>query len=244
MLNGTALSLLALLATPVYALTGRSPLQNPPTVDLGYATYEGTAQSNGQNQFLGMRFAAAPLGNLRFRKPQPPVKMEGVQQAKAFSPICFGVGSGLSDSMSEDCLFLNVWAPSDATPKSKLPVFFWIQGGGYVANSNANVSFPYFVCETACMPIYSHSQYNGSELVQATGNKMVFVNINYRVGPFGFLSSEKVREDGDLNVGLLDQRRALEWVQEHITIVGFILTSLCFQSLTYSPSLEAIRIEL
>ena len=60
---------------------------------------------------------------------------------------------------------------------------------------------------------------------------MVFVNINYRVGPFGFLSSEKVREDGDLNVGLLDQRRALEWVQEHITTVGFILSSLCFQSL-------------
>ena len=62
---------------------------------------------------------------------------------------------------------------------------------------------------------------------------MVFVNINYRVGPFGFLSSEKVREDGDLNVGLLDQRQALEWVQEHITIVGFILTCLCFQSLTF-----------
>ena len=56
---------------------------------------------------------------------------------------------------------------------------------------------------------------------------MVFVNINYRVGPFGFLSSEKVREDGDLNIGLLDQRRALEWVQEHITIVGFILICLC-----------------
>ena len=113
-----------------------------PTVDLGYSVYEGTAQSNGQNQFLGVRFAAPPLGNLRFRKPQPPVATRGVQTADAFGPICLGVGSSLT-SGSEDCLFLNVWAPSNATPNSKFPVFFWIQGGGYVQNSNANVSlFP------------------------------------------------------------------------------------------------------
>jgi acetylcholinesterase len=142
MLSGKLLSLLVLLSGSVYALTASSSTKKPPTVDLGYATYEGTAQSNGQNQFLGIHFAAAPLGNLRFRKPQPPVKVKGVQQAKAFSPICLGVGSGLSSSMSEDCLFLNVWAPSDATPKSKLPIFFWIQGGGYDFNSNANVSIP------------------------------------------------------------------------------------------------------
>jgi acetylcholinesterase len=62
---------------------------------------------------------------------------------------------------------------------------------------------------------------------------MVFVNINYRVGPFGFLSSEKVREDGDLNAGLLDQRQALEWVQEHIATAGFTFV-LVFQTLTLS----------
>ncbi|KAF8588168.1 triacylglycerol lipase-like protein [Ramaria rubella] len=200
MLYGKAYLLVCLWTASLHAAA--SPASHPiaPTVDLGYATYEGMAQSNGQNQFLGIRFAAAPLGNLRFRKPQPPAKTPGVQQAKAFSPVCFGVAQGLSDSLSEDCLFLNVWAPSEASPTSKLPVFFWIQGGGYDVDSNAN--------------------YNGSELVQATGNQMVFVNINYRVGPFGFLSSEKVRENGDLNVGLLDQRFALEWVQEHITKFG------------------------
>ena len=116
-----------------------------PVVDLGYSVYEGLAQSNGLNQFLGIRFAAPPLGNLRFRRPLAPLQTIGMQQAKDFGPICFGVGEGVSNGQSEDCLFLNVWAPSDATPNSKLPVFFWIQGGGYNANSNSNVSLSHQV---------------------------------------------------------------------------------------------------
>ncbi|KAF8508626.1 triacylglycerol lipase-like protein [Hysterangium stoloniferum] len=171
-----------------------------PIVDLGYSIYRGTSQRNGQNQFLGIRFAEPPLGNLRFRKPRLPFKMEGIQDANAFGPICIGVGSELANEENEDCLFLNIWAPSNATRSSKLPVFFWIQGGGYNSDANAN--------------------YNGSQLVQSTGNQMVFVNINYRVGPFGFLSSERLHGNGDLNVGLLDQRFAMEWVQRHITAFG------------------------
>lgn len=62
---------------------------------------------------------------------------------------------------------------------------------------------------------------------------MIFININYRVGPFGFLSSEKVREDGDLNVGLLDQRQALEWVQDHISTVSFDITQFGMLSITF-----------
>lgn len=118
----------------VFASTSKAPI-----VDLGYSTYEGTAQSNGQNQFLGIRYAAPPLGHLRFRKPQHPLKTNGIQSAKKFGPVCYGVGEGLAPGFGEDCLFLNVWAPSDATPNSKLPVFFWIQGGGYCLNINANV---------------------------------------------------------------------------------------------------------
>jgi acetylcholinesterase len=222
-----ALCFIGLLIAGIHAATS-----SPPTVDLGYATYEGTAQSNGQNQFLGIRFAEAPLGNLRFRKPQPPAKMEGVQEAKAFGPICFGIGGSLANTSSEDCLYLNVWAPSDATPNSKLPVYFWIQGGGYVSNSNANVSFFSFQSQNREVSSNGYSQYNGSDLVQFTGNQMIFVNINYRVGPFGFLTSEKVRKDGDLNVGLLDQRQALEWVQEHITKVSYIYSP----NMSYSTS--------
>ena len=95
---------------------------------------------------------------------------------------------------------MDVYAPSSATEKSKLPVFFWIQGGGYTGNSNPN--------------------YNGTNLINSSGGNVVVVNFNYRVGPFGFLASEKVRKNGDLNAGLLDQRKALQWVQKHISKVG------------------------
>ncbi|KIJ51870.1 hypothetical protein M422DRAFT_26556 [Sphaerobolus stellatus SS14] len=171
-----------------------------PIVDLGYSVYEGIAQSNGQNQFLGIRFAAPPIGDLRFRRPQPPLSTKGIQSAKKFGSICYALGEGLVEGHSEDCLFLNIWAPSNVTSDSKLPVLFWIQGGGYNTNSQPN--------------------YNGSELVKAADNQMIFVALNYRVGPYGFLASEKVRRDGDLNAGLLDQRFALEWVQEHIKQFG------------------------
>ncbi|GJJ10761.1 hypothetical protein Clacol_004989 [Clathrus columnatus] len=198
-LLGTVLTLLRL--TSLVAVLGAAATASQSSiVDLGYSVYEGITQSNGQNQFLGIRYAAPPLGDLRFRAPQPPLTTTGVQPATKFGCSCFGVAQGLAEGLSEDCLFLNIWAPSGATPESKLPVFFYIQGGGYRANSNAN--------------------YNGSELVQFTENKMIFVALNYRVGPFGFLTSEKVKENGDLNAGFLDQRFALEWVQQHITKFG------------------------
>lgn len=92
-----------------------------------------------------------------------------------------------------------MFSPSNVTPKSKLPVWFFIQGGGYADDSNAN--------------------FNGTGVVTASGNNLVFVNINYRVGALGFLSSEKIRKDGALNAGLLDQRFALEWVQQFIHLV-------------------------
>ena len=117
--------------------------------------------------------------------------------------MCFSVGASFETSspgQSEDCLFIDVYAPSHATETSKLPVFFWIQGGGYVSDANPN--------------------YNGTNLVTSSGGNVVVVNFNYRVGPFGFLASEKVRNNGDLNVGLLDQRKALQWVQKHIRKVG------------------------
>jgi acetylcholinesterase len=97
---------------------------------------------------------------------------------------------------AEDCLFINVWAPTGASPKSKLPVWVYIQGGGYSSNANAN--------------------YNGTTVVNTSGKNIVFANFNYRVGSWGFLASESVREDGDLNAGLLDQRMALKWVQNNI----------------------------
>lgn len=82
---------------------------------------------------------------------------------------------------------------------SQLPVYFFIQGGGFNDDSNPN--------------------YNGTGIVIASEMNVIVVTFNYRVGPYGFLTSKEVVENGDLNVGLLDQRKALEWVQEHISKV-------------------------
>ena len=78
-------------------------------------------------------------------------------------------------------------------------MFVWFQGGGF--NENADPNF------------------NGTSLIQAGDNDIVIVTFNYRVGVFGFLTSSEVQEDGDLNVGLLDQRKVLEWVQKYISLV-------------------------
>lgn len=95
---------------------------------------------------------------------------------------------------------MNVFAPSNATSDSKLPVWFFIQGGGYSFNGDAN--------------------YNGTDVIQKSGGNLVLVNFNYRVGPFGFLASEKIRKNGDLNAGFLDQRKALEWTKKYIGRFG------------------------
>ncbi|GAB7356848.1 hypothetical protein MBLNU459_g7721t1 [Dothideomycetes sp. NU459] len=121
--------------------------------------------------------------------------------ADCFGPICIGLNQkAVAGSISEDCLFLNVFTPSNATSTSKLPVWFFIQGGGFNTNANSN--------------------YNGTEVVTKSGMNVIFVNMNYRVGGFGFLASEKVRADGDLNAGLLDQRKALMWVKKYIAQFG------------------------
>ncbi|KAH8660442.1 Alpha/Beta hydrolase protein [Xylariales sp. PMI_506] len=171
-----------------------------PTVVLDYATYAGTQSGSGVNAFLGMRFAAPPLGDLRFRAPQDPNVESGVKDASAYGPICIGASQGESAGIAEDCLFVNVFAPANATKDSKLPVWLVIPGGGYQTNANEN--------------------YNGTEVVLASGQNIVFVNFNYRVGMLGFLASEDIKNDGDLNAGLLDQRKVLAWVQKYISQFG------------------------
>lgn len=113
-----------------------------------------------------------------------------------FGPLCIGVSQRPSESLNEDCLFVNVFTPSNATRDSKLPVWVYIPGGGYAQNTDNN--------------------YNGTKVVQESQSNIVLVNFNYRVGALGFLAGEQVGRDGDLNVGLLDQRKLLYWVQKHI----------------------------
>lgn len=110
-------------------------------------------------------------------------------------------------------------------------MWVYIQGGGYAHNSNAN----YNGSDVVEGPGYHH---NGTHLVTNSGHKLVFVNFNYRVGALGFLASEKVKKNGDLNAGLLDQRKLLHWVQNNIAKVWR------FQFLYTSVDINASRLVL
>ncbi|KAL9595650.1 MAG: hypothetical protein Q9219_006318 [cf. Caloplaca sp. 3 TL-2023] len=177
--------------------------QSPDIADLGYAQYQGS-NASGISKWLGMRYAAPPTGNLRFAAPEPPPKQRGVQSATKHGDKCFSTRTNnaskpSSSGHSEDCLFIEVYAPGNATTESRLPVYVYLQGGGFIQNDGT---------------------YNGAPLIQASGMQMIVVSLNYRVGPYGFLASNEIREGGSLNNGLKDQRHALHWVKEHISKFG------------------------
>ncbi|KAH6618957.1 triacylglycerol lipase-like protein [Boeremia exigua] len=180
------------------------------TVDLGYARYRGKSIGNGINRWAGMRYArsVSRVDGLRFTAPQEPLAElnKVTTDASKFGPLCIGSESDLKaefgSKWSEDCLFVNVFAPSAATNTSKLPVYVFIQGGGFNVNGNAN--------------------YDGADLIEAARGDMVVVNFNYRVGPYGFLASKEVEANRtlSLNNGLKDQRLLLAWVQKYIHEFG------------------------
>lgn len=120
------------LATALIGL-GREALAVQPTVHLDYSTYSGVVQGDGVTKWLGIRYAAPPTGNLRFAAPQDPPASNGIFNASAHGPTCLATGSsGLAapqptNASNEDCLFLDVYAPSNATQWSNLPVYFFIQ---------------------------------------------------------------------------------------------------------------------
>ncbi|KAF9894211.1 hypothetical protein FE257_007713 [Aspergillus nanangensis] len=170
-------------------------------VDLGYARYRGQRNSNGVSEWLGIRYAAPPVGNLRFSAPREPRKMDGVQYASRHGALCIPTGKyPMPNNTAEDCLFLDVYAPAKSEKSKLLPVFVWIQGGGFNENSQYN--------------------YNGTGLIKASDMGIVVVTFNYRVGPYGFLSGEEVVEGGSVNNGLKDQIMVLKWVQKHISKFG------------------------
>ncbi|RDK41097.1 alpha/beta-hydrolase [Aspergillus phoenicis ATCC 13157] len=159
-------------------------------VNLGYACYRGVRLPAGVDKYLGMRYAALLLGH----------STSSIQNAFKFGLTCIGVGEKISLLVGEDCLFINIFTSSHATTLSRLPVWVHIQGGGYASNANAN--------------------FNRTNVIQHSGYDLVFVNFNYRVGVLGFLASEEIRRDGDLNIRLLDQRKILAWVKQYISQFG------------------------
>ena len=192
------LLLLALLASPALA--------DPVKVDGGLI--DGKELANGVTGWFGVPFAKPPLRDLRWRAPQPVEPWQGVFHADRFAPMClqslrsrtmnhyFG-----NEAISEDCLYLNVWAPRDAAGK-KLPVVVWIYGGAFSVGSA------------------SMANYGGAELAK---DGVVYVALAYRVGPLGFLAHPELTREGgghSGNYGLMDQVAGLAWVQRNIAAFG------------------------
>lgn len=169
---------------------------------------EGMISADGRVAiYRGIPFAAPPVGNLRWKEPQPVAKWKGVRKAAEFGARCmqghvFGDMVFRDNGPSEDCLYLNVWTAA-ASPKARLPVMVWIYGGGFVAGSA------------------SEPRQDGEKLAQ---KGVVVVSFNYRLGVFGFFTSAELAQESGHNAsgnyGLLDQVAALQWVHRNIAAFG------------------------
>jgi para-nitrobenzyl esterase len=185
--------------------------------------------------FRGVPFAAPPVGDLRWREPQPVERWSGIRQATEFAPRCmqqplYSDMMFRSPAPSEDCLYLNVWTPAklDGSQRRKLPVLMYIYGGGFMAGDS------------------SEKRYDGAALAS---RGIVVVTANYRLGVFGFLAHPELTagspHHASGNYGLLDQVAALAWVKrniaafggdpKHITIGGESAGSMSVSALMASP---------
>ena len=199
---------LPLIAFFSAALPLAAALHEPVRVESGLLS--GVAGANpAVSVFKGIPFAAPPVGDLRWRPPQPAARWEGVRQAGSFSAACmqtpYPAGSLYRhepEPLSEDCLYLNIWTAADS-PGERRPVMLWIHGGGLTRGSG------------------SSRIYDGEELAR---KGVVLVTINYRLGVFGFLAHPGLtaesahRSSG--NYGFLDQVAALQWVHRNIAQFG------------------------
>jgi para-nitrobenzyl esterase len=162
-------------------------------------------ERDGVRVYRGIPFAAPPIGDLRWKPPQPVKPWDGVRDCMKFGAICPQPKSMLGtkqEQASEDCLFLNVWTAA-TNAAAKLPVMVWIHGGG---------------CTTGAG---SQSSYDGMTFAKAG---VVLVTINYRLGPFGYLAHPLLSKESPHgvsgNYGHLDQIAALQWVQKNIAAFG------------------------
>lgn len=167
---------------------------------------EGIAE-DGVKKFLGVPFAAAPVGELRWKAPQPLVSWEGVRETKAFAddpmqPNIFGDMNFRGSGRSEDCLYLNIWTPADFADEG-LPILIYFNGGGLMAGSG------------------SEPRYDGTAISQLG---VISVTANYREGIFGYFAHPELTAEapykGSGNYGFLDQVAAIQWVKDNIAAFG------------------------
>lgn len=179
----------------------------PPRVQVANGILEGVQETGDLRSYKGVPFAAPPVGDLRWREPQPPKNWSGVRKADHFGPramqrAIFGDMNFRSDGVKEDCLYLNVWTPAKSAAE-KLPVLVYFYGGGYMAGDG------------------SEPRYDGEAMAR---QGIVTITVNYRLGVFGFMAHPELTKESPNrasgNYGLLDQQAALAWVQKNIAAFG------------------------
>ena len=203
-----------LIRTAVLGLFGFSvahalPVQHPiPPVATSAGSVAGLVLPSGVKAWFGVPFAQPPTGSLRWKPPQP-IQWQGVWNADRKMPECPQVLRAHDinhyygeEATSEDCLYINIWAPAKSGAGSKLPVVVYVYGGGFTIGSGGIATY-------------------GGEAVAQHG--AVFVNFNYRIGILGFLAHPELsKEQGGHsgNYGLLDQNLALRWIHDNIARFG------------------------
>ncbi len=233
--------------------TERKNPEKTEIVSTGYGDVRGVRLAGGTELFAGIPYAAPPVGQLRWKEPQDPAPWSGVKECDAFAPMSMQVqnlpliGSlaqiigyhdyqiSLSDNyrpaVSEDSLYLNIWRPAGKTEKA--PVAVYIHGGSLQTGQ----------------PWYA--DYSGEGFAK---NGVICVNMGYRLGVFGFLAADELREESEHrttgNYGLLDQIKALEWVRDNIkqfggdpdnvTLIGESAGAACVDALCVSPLAEGL----
>lgn len=201
-----AMAMVGLILGTTFATAGLAHADSL-TVKIAQGKVQGKAINAGKvHAFLGLPYAAPPVGQLRWSPPQPAPHWRGTREATRYGAHCWGQEFSdmvfQDDGPSEDCLYLNVFVPADATAASKLPVMFWIHGGGFQAGSA------------------SEPRHNG-DFLPTKG--VVLVTINYRLAVFGFLATSTLAQEqggsaGDY--GLMDMVAALQWVKANIAPFG------------------------
>ncbi len=180
----------------------------PVQVTIENGTIEGNYDTHtGIQRYFGIPFAKPPVGELRWKAPQPLTNWDGVKETKVFGPrpiqtMVFGDMKSRSNGVSEDCLYLNVWTPAKRNTKN-LPVLVYFYGGGNVAGDA------------------SEPRYDGESMAK---EGIVVVTANYRLNIFGFLAHPELSAEAPYkasgNYGLLDQNAALKWVHKNIAAFG------------------------
>ena len=192
---------------------GQGPIPTGTRLEIEGGSIEGSV-NGATRRFLGIPYAAAPVGERRWKPPAPVMPWDGVRAAAELGAECpqpVFIGAGPLAGTSEDCLNLNVWAPEPA-PESPRPVMVWFHGGAFILGSNRGLGGE----------LSDNLAYKGDTLVPA--GDVVLVTINYRLGELGFLAHPALTAEDSRgtsgNYGIFDQQAALRWVKANIRTFG------------------------